>query len=637
MSLELVKMHSTCHRDVYRHSPLGERKRSIRVVQLLPGHPDDVLECRLVQTTVSSGFPYKALSYAWGSQRKRKCLNIDGCCLPITDNLFDALIQLRQSRTSRWLWIDAVCIDQDNIAELSRQVRWMSDIYSNAIKVIVWLGPTEKRWRCKCCILKISCKQVRNRCIESSDPLWLYLLHSEWFERSWVLQEVVYAQEITVRFGGTRIGWKVLAGFANYIQKYPHPLKNDPKCLSTAKKISYMDKWRRLDPSRLRIEDIVFAALGSKCQKPVDQIYSVLSLAPRQDETLLFNPDYQLNIAQVQVGFTKAVIEDSGSLNILRYVDHPEYEIILPSWIPRWTKDQPHPLPVEHDPSIDQYPDFEVCRILRYNMPSPVDGSCRSMDILSVEGCFLTRIGCVGQTISCSTDSSGEPRDRYTTINDNFIEDENEDERNLNLKHFNYYKLRASIPISLSDRRTFKQYLNNKRSNHVSPLTSPSPTSFHPTKQPQNRHPTSTHPFDNNLLALGISPKVYTSTIRCKLSFPVLRDIRDARYQRPSAIDKSLSTTTPTNSSLPCLANRRKIALTEAEIYALVPGATRPGDMIAAFWSIRLLFVLRPLGETPDGKRLWILIGPCEIEEKVWWEEWERKGATERMEEIWIC
>ena len=51
-----------------------------------------------------------------------------------------ALRALRRTETDRTLWIDAICINQDDMAERNAQVAMMADIYDRAMNVCVWLG-----------------------------------------------------------------------------------------------------------------------------------------------------------------------------------------------------------------------------------------------------------------------------------------------------------------------------------------------------------------------------------------------------------------------------------------------------------------------------------------------------------------
>jgi hypothetical protein len=55
-------------------------------------------------------------------------------------NLFEALLHLRGKKETRILWVDAVCINQQDKSERNEQVRWMGEIYSSVQQVIIWLG-----------------------------------------------------------------------------------------------------------------------------------------------------------------------------------------------------------------------------------------------------------------------------------------------------------------------------------------------------------------------------------------------------------------------------------------------------------------------------------------------------------------
>jgi len=96
---------------------------------------------------------YEALSYTWGSdetqtdievlplaQRFISNLEPDKVTLPIRSNLHTALKHLRNQTTTRVLWIDAISINQSDVAERSEHVKHMGDIFKFARRVIVWLG-----------------------------------------------------------------------------------------------------------------------------------------------------------------------------------------------------------------------------------------------------------------------------------------------------------------------------------------------------------------------------------------------------------------------------------------------------------------------------------------------------------------
>lgn len=64
--------------------------------------------------------------------------------LAVTPNLEEALRYLQYDNVPRALGVDAICIDQKNPEERSKQVARKGEIYSKAIRVVAWLGPEEE-------------------------------------------------------------------------------------------------------------------------------------------------------------------------------------------------------------------------------------------------------------------------------------------------------------------------------------------------------------------------------------------------------------------------------------------------------------------------------------------------------------
>lgn len=60
--------------------------------------------------------------------------------LSVTKNLGLALRYLRQEKSGRMLWIDALCINQKDAVEKTAEVQRMDWIYANASPIVVWLG-----------------------------------------------------------------------------------------------------------------------------------------------------------------------------------------------------------------------------------------------------------------------------------------------------------------------------------------------------------------------------------------------------------------------------------------------------------------------------------------------------------------
>ncbi|KAK8000564.1 heterokaryon incompatibility protein [Apiospora arundinis] len=132
--------------DTYVYEPLDLSTDSIRLLRLSKGYPLDEIRCELHQSLLSDfeGVPYEALSYTWGGELTNDSprVHIGDHKVPVTENLFEALCSLRLRNEDRFLWIDALCIDQNDHREKGHQVGQMSSVYRNAERVLVWLGPS---------------------------------------------------------------------------------------------------------------------------------------------------------------------------------------------------------------------------------------------------------------------------------------------------------------------------------------------------------------------------------------------------------------------------------------------------------------------------------------------------------------
>lgn len=125
------------------YNPIDSSKAEIRIIHLLPGDFDDTIYIELVPVSLSSNPTpqYDALSYVWGQEQCHNPAFVNGRPVTITSNLDIALRYFRDISDEKTLWVDAVCINQQDNVEKGPQVQMMGQIYSKAARVLVWLGP----------------------------------------------------------------------------------------------------------------------------------------------------------------------------------------------------------------------------------------------------------------------------------------------------------------------------------------------------------------------------------------------------------------------------------------------------------------------------------------------------------------
>jgi hypothetical protein len=135
--------------NLYDDLLLSHQSRKIRVLVLCEGHDDSLVECSMKVISLDKGAAFNALSYVWGDANDTTTIIVNQLPVTVTKSLAKGLQALRHYTISHTqildqpplpIWVDAVCINQQDLLERSQQVRMMGDIYSSARNVVIWLG-----------------------------------------------------------------------------------------------------------------------------------------------------------------------------------------------------------------------------------------------------------------------------------------------------------------------------------------------------------------------------------------------------------------------------------------------------------------------------------------------------------------
>lgn len=128
--------------QLYSSLPVPRDSQSIRVldIQAKNSPADEGLNGSLRIVDLKDSPKFTALSYVWG-ESSGKSITCNGYNVRVTDSCFEALSSLRQSLGSFTIWVDAVCINQEDDDEKAAQIPLMEQIYTWAEAVYIWLGP----------------------------------------------------------------------------------------------------------------------------------------------------------------------------------------------------------------------------------------------------------------------------------------------------------------------------------------------------------------------------------------------------------------------------------------------------------------------------------------------------------------
>lgn len=180
-----------------------------------------ILEGVLIDGT-DQNISYQALSYSWGRPKLSDVLVCNGKAMLISNQNAAALRALRHHSEIRNLWIDALCINQEDKNEKSKQVAQMLAIYRKAQMVQVWLGQSDRdsmiafAYARKLPALEDNLSKHRQiehmpTCTDHLRDLLLTLIclfGKPWLGRTWIRQEVYAARQLVVRCGSDEMSWQ---------------------------------------------------------------------------------------------------------------------------------------------------------------------------------------------------------------------------------------------------------------------------------------------------------------------------------------------------------------------------------------------------------------------------------------------
>lgn len=164
----------------------------IRVLKLHPARPKDADIVVELWVNDEAEVPYEAISWCWGNTPPSQPIRIrtehGDFCFKVSKNLEQALRRLRLPDRYRTLWIDTICIHQDDLQEKSRQVGLMSETFGRAQRVSIWLGDEDETSRRALAFIKDHLLELQKFDQLCQDPVfdrdWTSLIR--FTERPWV-------------------------------------------------------------------------------------------------------------------------------------------------------------------------------------------------------------------------------------------------------------------------------------------------------------------------------------------------------------------------------------------------------------------------------------------------------------------
>ena len=327
----IVEPHSA--RGLYHDLALASAD-SIRILYLLPGQWNEEVQVVLRVVCLSSNPEYEALSYTWGSALERHTINVNsGNKLPVTDNLFRALRNLRGTSETRPLWVDAICINQADFQERRRQVKIMGSIYQAAACVDVWLGECStalaRRFGPISTVLNAPVLVMGQGTIQKEALSIKWAMNNTkppWHRRAWTIQEFILAKQAFLCTGTRRILVQADKLDATSTRRMPtNVTRSFNRGLEVALRIylTLPQPDAQRDISSLGHQELSILSapqvLGeAESTDKRDMVYCLLGLI-NSDEAELIDIDYTMPCSEVFAQATYASIKTSSSFQILEY------------------------------------------------------------------------------------------------------------------------------------------------------------------------------------------------------------------------------------------------------------------------------------------------------------------------------
>lgn len=338
------------------YSPLNAAQREIRLLHLSPGTEYEELKCTFSLASLNDEPEYEALSYVWGDVDDKLPIRTEAGTAYITRNLHSALKNLRFIDRIRVLWADALCINQQDLAELSSQVSMMASVFNKAFCVVVYLGDawdgcelameairqlaTNKHLHLSSTKspglnvngVGLECKKMRS--------YFFKFFNSSWATRVWTVQEYVLAKRTMVQYGQLAMPGELMK--RAYQACSPHAnaccaglTLTSPEYARTFRNFRSLWVLQDQDNPADEVIWVLEQVRDRNSTDPRDKIYGMLGLVK---ETLsgVLNPDYTMTAEEVFQAMAVACIKLTGRLDFLSACYEDEH-LYLPSWVPDWS------------------------------------------------------------------------------------------------------------------------------------------------------------------------------------------------------------------------------------------------------------------------------------------------------------
>jgi len=326
--------------------------------------------------------PYIAISYCWDPTSARRSMFVDMKSLAISATVLEVINQVGALRlatnSSELLWIDQICINQDDPSEKLDQVYRMDAIYSRAKNVYIWLGPTAnqsdvavtqiQRMIGEVAVLAVAAKASRSAVPEeyttainaNHGHMYGHFFKRPWFQRLWTVQEALLARKLVVVCGYLDVDFNTLSELANLIlasstlSLIKLPCESSQDCISRALVgVDFLQKIRQVPTSTAgslrgldmgNFEALVAHSRMRQVTMPPDRVHALMGVAPSQVRDYMsgvLRAQPNLGLWQLYTHFAMSMLKNDPNWHFLSQSPSKDRPSELPSWVPNLNSHRP--------------------------------------------------------------------------------------------------------------------------------------------------------------------------------------------------------------------------------------------------------------------------------------------------------
>ncbi|KAJ4393771.1 hypothetical protein N0V93_002986 [Gnomoniopsis smithogilvyi] len=376
---------------------LDHKRFEIRVLTLLPASTcTDPIKCSLSHVSLDDDIQFEALSYVWGPPNPRYDIVVDGASFTVTTNLHEALKALRRGKKPRVLWVDAICINQDDDDEKAYQVPLMGRLYTEAPRTIIWFGASNENvdalitWLnihgperkllsglkhgAKNLVLSEKAERTRDLMMLKAAHGFFDILTTRYWYRMWTFQEFLLPKDDPLCYCGTHEFHMEALGdtrsrILDAVSEVRHRMNTKVAAAggivdNDGPLTEWMEAVAKLTTS-LSKKSVEAQSLGSvfalrkafrtetrslayylgmtserECSRVHDRFYALYGIMPELKDTIPV--DYKVSVREVTLAICSYVINTEEIMNIYSCFgllpSHLDSQSDYPSWVPNFAR-----------------------------------------------------------------------------------------------------------------------------------------------------------------------------------------------------------------------------------------------------------------------------------------------------------